>query len=99
MTEKDKRSGGPKTSKGKAASSRNSVSHELPSSRWLEANEQSLFDQTVEEFNANFDPQSSIERVLILKLAECSVRLMRIQKTENAMFVLMISSTSETNCF
>ena len=72
MTKKDKHSGGPKTGKGKAVSSRNSVTQGLTARRWLDANEQSLFDQTVEEFNADFDPQSSIERVLISKLAECT---------------------------
>ena len=91
MTKKDKHSSGPKTGKGKAVSSRNSLTHGLTARRWLDANEQSLFDQTVEAFSADFDPQSSIERVLISKLAECTVRLMRIQQTENAMFDLASS--------
>ena len=83
MTKKDKHSGGPKTGKGKAVSSRNSVTHGLTARRWLDTNEQSLFDETVAEFNADFDPQSSIEKVLIVKMAECTVRLMRIQQTGN----------------
>ncbi len=91
MTKKDKHSSGPKTGKGKAVSSRNSLTHGLTARRWLDANEQSLFDETVEAFNADFDPQSSIERVLISKMAECTVRLMRIQQTENAMFDLASS--------
>jgi hypothetical protein len=91
MTKKDKHSSGPKTGKGKAVSSRNSLTHGLTARRWLDANEQSLFDQTVAEFSADFDPQSSIERVLISKLAECTVRLMRIQQTESAMFDLASS--------
>jgi len=78
MTKKDKHSAGPKTGRCKAVSSRNSLTHRLTARCWLDANEQSLFDQTVEAFNADFDPQSSIERVLISKLAECTVRLMRI---------------------
>ena len=69
MTKKDKHSGGPMTGKGKAVSSRNSLTHGLTARRWLDANEQSLFDQTIAEFSADFDPQSSIERVLISKLA------------------------------
>ena len=91
MTKKDKHSGGPKTGRGKAVSSRNSLTHGLTARRWLDVNEQSLFDQTVEAFNADFDPQSSIEKVLIVKMAECTVRLMRIQQTENAMFDLASS--------
>jgi hypothetical protein len=68
MTKKDKHSTGPKTGQGKAVSSRNS----LTARRWLDANVQSLFDQTIAEFSADFEPQSSIERVLISKLAECT---------------------------
>ncbi len=91
MTKKDKHSSGPKTGKGKAISSRNSLTHGLTARRWLDANEQSLFDETVAEFSADFDPQTSIEKVLIVKMAECTVRLMRIQQTENAMFDLASS--------
>ena len=91
MTKKDNYSSGPKTGRGKAVSSRNSLTHGLTARRWLDANEQSLFDQTFEAFSADFEPQSSIERVLISKLAECTVRLMRIQQTESAMFDLASS--------
>jgi len=92
MTIKTKHSGGPNTDKGKAISSRNSTTHGLTARRWLNAEEQALFDETVEAFNNDFDPQTSIEKVLIVKMAECTVRLMRIQNTENAMFDL---STNE----
>ena len=88
MSSKPKHSGGPKTNKGKAISSRNSTTHGLTARRWLNAEEQALFDETVEAFNADFDPQTSIEKVLIVKMAECTVRLMRIQNRENAMFDL-----------
>jgi len=91
MTSKTKHSGGPKTDKGKAISSRNSTTHGLTARRWLNAEEQALFDETVEAFNADFDPQTSIEKVLIVKMAECTVRLMRIQNRENAMFDLTSS--------
>ena len=88
MSIKPKHSGGPKTNKGKAISSRNSTTHGLTARRWLNDEEQALFDETVEAFNNDFDPQTSIEKVLIVKMAECTVRLMRIQNTENAMFDL-----------
>ena len=91
MTNKPKHSGGPKTNNGKAISSRNSTTHGLTARRWLNAEEQALFDETVEAFNNDFDPQTSIEKALIVKMAECSVRLMRIQNTENAMFDLASS--------
>jgi hypothetical protein len=91
MTNKTKHSGGPNTDKGKAISSRNSTTHGLTARRWLNAEEQALFDETVEAFNNDFDPKTSIEKVLIVKMAECTVRLMRIQNTENAMFDLASS--------
>jgi len=91
MSSKPKHSGGPKTNKGKAISSRNSTTHGLTARRWLNAEEQALFDETVEAFNADFDPQTSIERALIVKMAECTVRLMRIQNRENALFDLASS--------
>jgi hypothetical protein len=91
MTKKDKHSTGPKTGNGKAVFSRNSLTHGLTARRWLDAHEQSLFDLTVESFSADFEPQSSIDRVLISKLTECTVRLMRIQQTESTMIDLAIS--------
>ena len=91
MTNKTKHSGGPNTDKGKTISSCNSITHGLTARRWLNAEEQALFNETVEAFNNDFDPQTSIEKALIVKMAECTVRLMRIQQTENAMFDLASS--------
>ena len=88
MPNKNKNSNGPKTDEGKAISSRNSVTHGLTARHWLDANEQSLYDETVKNLIVDFDPQTSIEKMLITKMAECSVRLMRIQNRENAMFDL-----------
>jgi hypothetical protein len=67
MSSKPKHSGGPKTDKGKAISSRNSTTHGLTARRWLNAEEQALFDETVEAFNNDFDPQTHIEKYLSQK--------------------------------
>ena len=88
MPKKNKNSNGPKTDEGKAISSRNSVTHGLTARHWLNVDEQSLYDETVKNLIVDFDPQTSIEKMLIIKMAECSVRLMRIQNRENAMFDL-----------
>jgi len=93
MTNKSK-GGGPKTDNGKAISSRNSITHGLTAKRWINDDEQSLFDTTVEALSKDFDPQTSIEKILISKLAECSVRLARIQRVEDAMFNLASSEAS-----
>ena len=91
MTNKTKHSSGPNTDNGKAISSRNSVTHGLTARHWLNVNEQSLYDETVKNLIVDFDPQTYIEKMLITKMAECSVRLMRIQNRESAMFDLASS--------
>ena len=67
MTNKTKHSSGPNTDNGKAISSRNSVTHGLTARHWLDTNEQSLFDETVENLIVDFDPQTYIEKMLITK--------------------------------
>ena len=93
MTNKSK-GGGPKTDNGKVISSRNSITHGLTAKRWINNDEQDLFDTTVEALTQDFDPRTSIEKILISKLAECSVRLARIQRVEDAMFDLASSEAS-----
>jgi len=88
MPNKTKYIGGPKSNETKAISSRNSITHGLTARRWINDNEQSLFNESVKELMVDFDPQSFIEKLLITKVAECSVRLIRIQQVENAMFDL-----------
>ena len=91
MSSKPKHSGGPKSNKGKAISSRNSTTHGLTSKHWQNNKEQDLYNENIVELVKDFDPQTHIERMLISKLAECTVRLMRIQQVENAMFDLASS--------
>ena len=86
--------GGPKTDNGKAISSRNSITHGLAAKRWINDDEQDLFDAIVEALTKDFDPKTSIEKILISKLAECSVRLTRIQRVEDAMFDLASSEAT-----
>ena len=95
MPNKNKNSNGPKTDEGKAISSRNSITHGLTARHWLNVNEQSLYDETVKNLIVDFDPQTSIEKMLITKMAECSVRLMRIQNRENYMFDLATVKTED----
>jgi hypothetical protein len=97
MTNKTKYIGGPKSAETKAISSRNSITHGLTARQWTNNNEQELFNITVDAFIDDFDPQSYIEKALIAKMAECIVRLMRIHKTENAMFDLASSESEHIN--
>ena len=91
MPDETKYIGGPKSDETKAISSRNSITHGLTARKWINENEQQLFDMTVKALMVDFDPETYIEKVLITKMAECTVRLMRIQNTENAMFDLASS--------
>ena len=68
MTRKSK-GGGPKTDNGKAISSRNLITHGLTAKRWINDDEQDLFNATVEALTQDFDPRTSIEKILISKLA------------------------------
>ena len=88
MPDETKYRGGPKSNETKAISSRNSITHGLTARKWINANEQQLFNITTEALIVDFEPQTYIEKMLITKMAECSVRLMRIQKVEDAMFDL-----------
>ena len=88
MSNKIKNTSGPKTDEGKAISSHNSTTHGLTARHWLDANEQSLYEEIVENLIVGFDPQTYIEKMLITKMAECDVRLMRIQNKETYMFDL-----------
>ena len=56
MSNKNKNSNGPKTDEGKAISRRNSTTHGLTARRWLNVNEQSLYDETVKNLIVDFDP-------------------------------------------
>ena len=97
MSNKIKNTSGPKTDEGKAISSHNSVTHGLTARHWLDANEQSLYDETVKNLIVDFNPETYIEKILITKMAECLVRLMRIQQVENAMFDLANSEAEHPN--
>ena len=88
MPDETKYIGGPKSDETKAISSRNSITHGLTARKWINENEQELFNTTTEALIVDFDPETYIEKILITKMAECLVRLMRIQKVEDAMFDL-----------
>ena len=88
MSNNNKNSNGPKTDEGKAISSRNATTHGLTARHWQNNREQYLYNENIVELVKDFDPQTHIEKMLISKLAECAVRIMRIQQVENAMFAL-----------
>jgi len=97
MPDETKYIGGPKSDETKAISSRNSITHGLTARKWINENEQQLFDMTVKALMVDFDPETYIEKMLITKMAECSVRLLRIQNVESSMFDLANSEAEHPN--
>ena len=97
MPDETKYIGGPKSDETKARSSRNSTTHGLTARKWINDSEQELFDTTVKALMVDFDPETYIEKMLITKMAECSVRLLRIQNVESSMFDLANSEAEHPN--
>ena len=83
-----RRGGGPKTVTGKLASSKNAIKHGLTAKNWLNEDEQTLYNDLLEMFTEDYQPQTYIERSLVAQLAESQTRLNRIHNAEDAMFAL-----------
>ena len=83
-----RRGGGPKTVTGKLASSKNAIKHGLTAKRWLSEDEQTLYNDLLEMFTEDYQPQTYIERSMVAQLAESQTRLNRIHNAEDAMFSL-----------
>jgi len=83
-----RRGGGPKTITGKLASSKNAIKHGLTAKRWLNEDEQTLYNDLLEMFTEDYQPQTYTERSLVAQLAESQTRLNRVHNAEDAMFAL-----------
>ena len=81
------RSTGPKTPEGKATVSRNAHEHGLASSRTVvlpEENRQE-FEELVDAFRSEYQPQGPLERFLVFELAAADWRLRRIARLETGL--------------
>ena len=61
MPDETKYIGGPKSDETKAISSRNSITHGLTARKWINENEQQLFDTTVKALMVDFNPETYIK--------------------------------------
>ena len=79
-----RRSTGPKTPEGKAIVSRNAIRHGLTSTRAIALPEENLeeFNDLLESFSAQFQPQSPFERSLVLQMAVADWRMRRAVRLE-----------------
>ena len=87
-----KRSGGPKTSEGKLASSQNSLKTGVYSRKVTLINEsEDEFNQLWEQFMSDFAPRDIIESVLVRDLAIISWKKLRLEGLEQSSFVRQLN--------
>ncbi|NRP35686.1 hypothetical protein XMD579_000491 [Marinobacterium sp. xm-d-579] len=79
--------GGPKTIEGKLISSQNSLKHGLTAKRWLDHEEEGRYQDLINQLTEEHEPSGTLEHIQIERIANCKVRLERIQSIETAMFL------------
>lgn len=79
------RGGGPSTTEGKLASSRNAAKDRIWAS-WLDEDEQAQCDALVIDFLAEYDGESATVRLLVERLANVTIKLRRVQRVEDSLF-------------
>ena len=70
-----KSAGGPKTAKGKQASSQNALVHGATSNNVVSADQRVLVEQYVQELMAHYRPESPLEKMQIQRIALCRAKL------------------------
>ncbi|NRP15382.1 hypothetical protein [Marinobacterium sp. xm-a-152] len=79
--------GGPKTIEGKLISSQNSLKHGLTANRWLDSEEEGRYQDLMNQLIDEHEPSGTLEYIQIERIANCKVRLERIQSVETAMYL------------
>ena len=77
-----KKSGGPKTARGKSIASKNSTTHGLTSKQASSADERALVQSYTEELLDYYAPHSPLERMQIERIAICKAKLSRLYELE-----------------
>lgn len=80
--------GGPKTLEGKLVSQKNSFKHGLTAKKWINESEASRYSELVTDLTKEHSPVGTLERFEIERIANCKVRLERIQRIEAEMYLL-----------
>ncbi len=83
-----KRSGGPKTTQGKARSSKNATSHGLTSMRPGNPSEKALIESFAQELTDYYKPKSPLERLQIQRIAICRAKLAYLYELEEVKLAL-----------
>jgi hypothetical protein len=91
------KSTGPKTPQGKAAVACNAIRHGLSAGfTVLPHEDQAAFDQMLENYRKEFNPQTGHTTFLVQQLAQSRWRLERIRRFEAAAFEYMLSEDGAT---
>jgi len=77
---------GPNSLAGKAKVSRNALKHGLRASKWLSPEEARDFDTLVADLNAEYQPCTATQRILVERIAMCMSKLRRLHTIEDALF-------------
>jgi hypothetical protein len=83
-----KRSGGPKTTQGKARSSKNATSHGLTSMRPSNPSEKALIESFAQELTDYYKPKSPLEQLQIQRIAICRAKLAYLYDLEQIKLAL-----------
>ena len=83
MSSRPKKSvGGPRTAKGKQASSQNALVHGATTNNVSSAEQRSLVEQYVHELTAYYKPESPLEKLQIQRIALCQAKLDHLYELE-----------------
>jgi hypothetical protein len=74
--------GGPKTAKGKRASSQNALVHGATSNNAISARQKSLVEQYVRELTTYYKPDSPLEKMQIQRISLCKAKLDALYEIE-----------------
>jgi hypothetical protein len=77
---------GPKTSTGKNASSRNATKTGLHISGWIDASEESEYEELFDNLRIEYNAQTTTLLLQIERMATTMVKMRRLQKIEAALF-------------
>jgi len=77
---------GPTSPAGKAKVAGNAVKHGLRSNKWMFPQEQADFDALLADLDAEYQPTTATQRILVERIALCTTKLRRLHTIEDARF-------------
>lgn len=91
LSKKTKRTGGPKTTEGKAKVAKNAVKHGLSATSLLDGQQIKLVAQFIKELTQYYKPNSPLEKMYIERIAQTRAKLQRLSEVESVGVMLVQS--------